>query len=462
MAGLPRISAADVHRMRRFDAVVLGAALPALVAALRLGQAGARVLVIEEEAAASAHAGWREPFLLWDAEPGGVLGACLRALAVPLIDQRRLLADDRALQIVAPHARLDWGRAGLAASELASWGLAKPDEALALLRALAAGAEGARDALLASLSPRSRRAAGLDPGAAAARAPAAPLPSPDPLSALRNTAPALRGLLRQLALTLSEVGGAELPGATELRLLGGILGGGAILAGEGGLRDLLWRRLASLFGERRRIPGPLRLVSTSQLAAIEAPGIQEIFAGRALLLNAPLEALSAAHEGPAPALLRSVAARHRRALLLLRAPAQRLPEAMAQRLLVLGGEAPLRIARFPGRRSDSDALLLVSMRAPVSASEDALHARLESAVLELAPFCADQIERRPGPGARWDRDDLLPELGKATPDAAAGSRLSSRPLIVALERGAAGATSFEDDLLLGWRAGDELQAELSS
>jgi hypothetical protein len=460
MAGLPRIPAADVHRMRRFDAVVLGASLPGLVAAIRLGQAGARVLVVEEEAAAGAHPGWREPFLLWDAEPGGVLGACLRALAVPLIDQRRLLADDFALQLVTPRARLDWGRAGLAASELASWGLAKPDEALTLLRALGAGAEGAREALLGSLSPRSRRAAGLDLGPAAVRPAASPHAAPDPAAALRQAAPALRGLLRQVALALCEAGGAELPGAAELRLLGGVLGGGAILAGDGGLRDLLWRRLASLFGERRRIPGPLRLVGTAQLAAIEAPGVPEIFAGRALLLNAPLEALAAAHDGPAPALLRSVAARHRRALLLLRAPAQRLPEAMAQRLLVLGGEEPLRIARLPVRRGDPHAELLVSLRAPIDALEAALHARLESAVLELAPFCAGQLERRSGPAARWDRDDLLPELGRATPDAAAGLRLSSRPLIVALERSAAGATSFEGDLLLGWRAGDELAAEL--
>ena len=38
MASLPRIAAADVHRVRRFDAVVLGAALPGLVAAIRLAQ----------------------------------------------------------------------------------------------------------------------------------------------------------------------------------------------------------------------------------------------------------------------------------------------------------------------------------------------------------------------------------------------------------------------------------------
>src|SRR5262245_18762111 len=129
MASLPRIAAADVHRVRRFDAVVLGGALPGIVAAIRLAQRGARVLVVEEEVAARAHPGWREPFLLWDSEPAGVLGECLPALALPLIDQRRLVADDLALQVVTKDARLDWGRAQLVAAELTSWGFTKPDDA---------------------------------------------------------------------------------------------------------------------------------------------------------------------------------------------------------------------------------------------------------------------------------------------------------------------------------------------
>jgi hypothetical protein len=449
MAGLPRIAAAEVHRVRRFDALVLGGALPGLVAAIRLAQRGARVLVVEEEAALRAHPGWREPFLLWDAEPAGVLGACLRALAVPLIDQRRLLVDDLALQVVTPRARLDWGRAPLASTELTSWGLSKPDEAFALLRALADAGTRARDALLASpAAPRARRGAG---DVSQAPAETGPLRWPP---ALEHAQPALRALLHGIAQALSEQ--ATPPSeAAALRLLGATLGGGAILSGEGGLRDLLWRRYAALFGERRSIPGPLRLVSAAQLAAVEAPGVQEILAGRALILNAPRDALARVHEGQAPSLLKAPPATHRRIELPLRAPAELLPEAMAPRLLLLGDGAPVRVARHAGRRGEQ-AELLVSTLAPRDADADAILSRLERTIDELAPFCADRLERRPLPAARWDRDDGL----LAAADSSGATRVSRSPLVVALERGASAAWGFEGDLLLGWRAGDELCAEL--
>jgi hypothetical protein len=448
MAGLPRIAAADVHRVRRFDALVLGGALPGLVAAIRLAQRGARVLVVEEEAALRAHPGWREPFLLWDAEPAGVLGACLRALAVPLIDQRRLLADDLALQLVMPHARLDWGRAPLAAAELTCWGLSKPDEAISLLRALADAGLRARDALLSGpAAPRARRG-GADP-----QAPADAGGPPRWPAALERARPELRALFSGLALALSEQA-APPPEPAALRLLGATLGGGAVLAGEGGLRDLLWRRLAALFGERRSIPGGLRLVSAAQLGALEAPGLQEIWAGRVLILNAPREALARVHEGPPPSLLRAAPAAHRRVELPLRAPAELLPEAMAPRLIVLGDGAPLRIARYAGRqREQTD--LLVSTLAPREADAAAIRTLLERAVHELAPFCGERLERRPLPAARWDRDD-----GLLAADPAGVVRVSRSPLVVSLERGAAAAFGFEGDLLLGWRAGDELCAEL--
>jgi hypothetical protein len=458
MAALPRIAAADVHRVRRFDAVVLGAALPGLVAAIRLAQRGARVLVVEEEAAARAHPAWREPFLLWDAEPRGVLGSCLRALALPLIDQRRLLAEDRALQIASPRTRIDWGRAGLAASELTSWGLAKPDESRALLRGLAAAAREARDAWLASIAPERPRK-GRD--APAAREPSADARAQDPLVALRTASPGLRALLEGLARALSDHGGAELCALARLRLLGGILAGGAVLAGEAGLRDLLWRRLASLFGERRTIQGHLRLVGTSHLAAVEAPGIQEIYAGRALVLNAPRESLALAHEAAPPALLRCAPAPWRRVTLELHAPAELLPDAMAERLIALGAGEPLRVARCGGRRAGERAELLVSTVAPRDADIPAIHARLEGAVRDLAPFCAARLETRPHPAPRWDRDDLLHDVAASAQEPAPTClRLSSRPLVVSLERAASGAFSFEGDLLLGWRAGDDLVALL--
>jgi hypothetical protein len=454
MAALPRIAAADVHRVRRFDAVVLGSALPGLVAAIRIAQRGARVLVVEEEAAARAHPGLREPFLLWDAEPTGVLGACLRALAAPLIEQRRLASDEHALQLVLPNARLDWSHARMAASELVSWGFAKPDDALPLLRSLTVGAQAARDAWLGADAPSARRAAELGrevPGVEEAEAALARAGE-----AMRGAAPPLRALLRDLGRALCDLS-SDPPPATMLRLQGGVLGG-AIVANPG-LRELLWRRLASLFGERRSIHGTLSLVTASNLAAIEAPGVQEIWAGRVLLLNAPREALAAAHAGTPPPMLRANPAPRRRISLHARVRNELLPEAMAKRVLVLGEEWPLRIARHAPRRAGEPADLIASTLAPRTADPDVVCTRLERAVRELAPFCGEALERRPPSGARWDRDDLLPE--RAGSDALpTAQRVSSRPPVLALDRDATAAHGYEGELLLGLRAGDDALAEI--
>jgi hypothetical protein len=384
-----------------------------------------------------------------------VLGSCLRALAVPLIDQRRLVADDLALQLATKDARLDWGRARLAAAELTSWGFAKPDDAHGLLSELAAAAEAVREALLASTAPR-RGPGAPARGASASVEPAASARWSD---ALLETHPRLRGLLRDLARALTDQAGLPHEPAT-LRLLGALLGGGAVVAGDGGLRELLWRRLSALFGERRAIPGPLRLVAASHLPAVEAIGVQEIWAGRVLLLNAPREALAEIHEGPAPALLRGPAAPHRRVGLHLRAPAGLLPEAMAPRVVVQGDGHPIRVARHAGPRSGAYDDLLLSTIAAHSEDAESVRARLERTLHDLAPFCAPHLERRPVPATRWDRDDLVHEASSQARDVGAGARLSSRPPVVSLEPGDAAAFGFEGSLLLGWRTGDELQAEL--
>ncbi|MFQ5418282.1 MAG: hypothetical protein ACE5FL_14750, partial [Myxococcota bacterium] len=64
MRDLPSVGVEDRFRTRRWDAVVLGGALPGLIAAIRLGMNGARVLILEETAAVDAFPGLREPFLV--------------------------------------------------------------------------------------------------------------------------------------------------------------------------------------------------------------------------------------------------------------------------------------------------------------------------------------------------------------------------------------------------------------
>ena len=121
MRGLPAVEPGASQRMRRWDAVVLGGALPGLVAAVRLGMRGERVLVLEEDAALSAFAGLREPFLMTGGDGDGVLAACLRALGVPMIDRRRLDSDACAYQIVYPGARVDVGDPAATIEELVAW-----------------------------------------------------------------------------------------------------------------------------------------------------------------------------------------------------------------------------------------------------------------------------------------------------------------------------------------------------
>jgi hypothetical protein len=125
MKGLPAVGRQERKRTRRWDALILGGALPGLVSAVVLGMRGARVLVLEERASARRHPSLREPFFMTGAARDSVLGACLRALGVPLIDQRRVEIDPLAFQIVCPGARPEVGEQGLTADEWAAWGLAQ-------------------------------------------------------------------------------------------------------------------------------------------------------------------------------------------------------------------------------------------------------------------------------------------------------------------------------------------------
>jgi phytoene dehydrogenase-like protein len=219
--GLPEVDRSPTTRTRRWDAVILGGALPGLVAAARLGMRGARVLVLEEEAALGRFAGLREPFWISGAHKQGVLGACLRALSVPLIDQRRVEPDPLAFQVTLPDARLDVGEPGLAVDEWVAWGRARPDEARNLVRACSEAATAVRDAMLESPVVHAPRRLARAPRRPAERDGASPAPSPRELAATVAAAPPrLAALLAAQVRTLSNLGVAEPGPAARARLLG--------------------------------------------------------------------------------------------------------------------------------------------------------------------------------------------------------------------------------------------------
>ncbi|MBW2493415.1 MAG: hypothetical protein JRE43_01590, partial [Deltaproteobacteria bacterium] len=134
MRGLPPVG--STYRVRRWDAVVLGTALPGLVAAIRLGMRGLRVLILEEDTAAVAYRGLREPFVMTGNGNDGVLGSCLKALGIPLIDRRRIRTIFPAYQVAMPRARIDVGDAERTAEELEAWNLSPEATARNLVASL--------------------------------------------------------------------------------------------------------------------------------------------------------------------------------------------------------------------------------------------------------------------------------------------------------------------------------------
>jgi hypothetical protein len=457
--------------------VVLGGALPGLVTAIVLGQRGARVLVLEEEAAARGFPGLREPFYLPGSERDGILGACLRALGVPLIDQRRVQVDPVGLQVVMPDARIDVGNAELSASEWVSWGLAKPQLARALARGLHAAADAERRALLAAPFVRSGRKLGLGalrptparkplvpPLAEAAPAAARGLPA-----GLAELPPRLGALLEAQLRGLTRLGGAAPSPEARARLLGAPFEGAATIRGTPWLREILRQRVQSLYGEFRRLAGPFSLVAVSGQPGIAQPGSEEVWAGRALVVNAPLSTLSRVIEQEQILeLLRTPPERHRRHCLHLRIPRRAVPEAMAPRVLrIADPDAPLEGANLiavrifpPSGNAELADLVVSAVAAAESADGAALDRALEAAAAELLPFA--ECTRSALPAPRWDTDDPLPDpLPGAGWPADTEVRASSRQPVYCLERSAVAALGVEGDLLLGWRTGEAIIAELA-
>ncbi|MCH2186151.1 hypothetical protein MK280_09790, partial [Myxococcota bacterium] len=148
MAGLRPAANVQQLRARRWDAIVLGSSLYGLVAAARLGAAGQRVLVVEEERAQALHPALREPFFLAGTRDEGVLDACLRELHIPLIDRRRISPEPLAWQLIGDDFRMDIGSPNITRQELATWGFCDEEQAGHLVRTLTVTTEAERQVML--------------------------------------------------------------------------------------------------------------------------------------------------------------------------------------------------------------------------------------------------------------------------------------------------------------------------
>jgi len=485
MSALRSIAIDARHRARRWDAIVLGSGVPALLAAARIGLPGHRVLVVAEQAAANLAPPLREPFFYAGAR-GGVLEAALRELKLPLIDRRRFQPEDIAYQVIGPDLRLDVGPLARSADELVAWGLEKPGPAHAMVGGLAAAAEIERQHLLAA--PVVRAGGGLRALARGASAAASAVPAgARGLPAEVANAPAKLGRLfaAQVRALANHASGGPSSEACA-RLLGDAQGGGAAVEpGVPGLLDVLRRRVESLYGELRSVrSGAFELVNAGGVPGLLLGESSEVWLGKALVVAASPSALAASmaaesRRGGEPdasavdAIARALGARAagaaRRLLFHFRAPRALLPEGMAARLVLLtlpdakdpqDGVASVALHAAGPRSEIVDLVVRTFACAGESASDAA--SRVEAALRELMPFAAAQLERVRIERPSWDDDDWLE-------DAPAGSnwpgeaelRVSNRPAVYRLDRPAVAGLGLEGDLLLGWRSGDAIAAELA-
>ena len=474
MGVLPVLSKKVGPRTRRWDVVIVGSAIGALVAAARLGMAGLRVLVVEEEGARDAFAGLREPFFYAGLRDGGVLEVTLRELGVPLIDRRRLEPCPSAFQVVAPNLRLEMGMPDRTQNELALWGLAPPGESNALLRALERASEAERKAMLDSplvyIGRRGRRRS--NPVDAFGRG----LPAE-----VQAASGSLSRLLEAQVRALSNLATATPSSEARARLLGSVLAGGIELRqGPPWLHGLLRRRVEAHFGEFRSPREGFQLVSAGGQPGVALRDTGELWLGRSLVIACPGTRLATClDQDPVPAFLREPRPGCRRIQLHLRAPARAIPEGMGQRLVLLGTSHPSRdfecdpASPLPGGQiatlsifgcgpGQGDRDLVAAMIAPPDTSPESVEAELEARVRSLFPFEKGSLRRCEGPRPRWDDDSWLEDpprhLGWPTQ---IPLRVSSRPPVYRLDRAEVAGLGLEGDLLLGWRAGDAIARELS-
>lgn len=446
-------------RARRWDVLVLGSALPGLAAAVRMGMAGLRVLIAEEDTAARTPDLLREPFFL----PGGpVLDGCLRALGVPLIERRSLEARDLSYQVLLPDARVDVGGVPLTAEELVAWGLAKPDAAASLLRGLAEAGRAEGQILLEGGWIRRSAIRRTRMGGAGAAARGLPIDFP-----------AAEGDLARFfdvqARVLASQPAAELTPEARARVLGGALAGGARFdAPDQTIRALLRRRLEALHGEIRTLGCPFGLVELGDAPGLARVGPDDAWLGRAMLLNAPGHRLAHAlrswrQDVPKP--VTGEAPTHRRLAVHYVGLREAVPEPLADRAICWDGgdDAPIEIAQLPSGRGRRFVELVLAREVPFDADDEREAARMAAAVAEFVPDDARRAKRAPlAPRPLWDdeaaRGPRTPGIGWPEP---VDPRTPGRSAVYRIPRDGFASLGAEGELLLGWRIGDAIRDALA-
>jgi hypothetical protein len=458
------VAPSDGLRSRRWDAVILGSGISALVTAARLGMAGQRVLVVEEEATRTSFAGLREPFFLAGARDSGILHLGLRELTLSLIDRRRIEEEEISLQLVGRDLRPDIGSAELTAEELVAWGVCKPDDAHRLVRSLGEASEAERKAMLASPLVRLGRRMGRNrPGTHGSHRRGLPAEA-------AGAGPDLARLLDAQVRALSNLATTTPGPEAQARLLGSLLKGGAgFQGGPPWLHEILRRRVESVFGEFRTLSRKFRLVSVMNQPGIAVQGNSEIWVGRMLIIAAPPTALASILEPKdTPDFLKPKRKTRRRLCVHLRVRREILPEGMSKRVVLLSEPGPTgepgalaTLSVFP-RDNDPKWVDLVVRSIALEGLEPAVQEqRLVERVLALMPFHADQIERIAIKRPLWDDDNWLedPVHGACWPGEL-DLRVSTKLPIYMLDRSWVAGLGLEGDLLLGLRAGELLQKEL--
>jgi hypothetical protein len=173
---------------------------------------------------------------------------------------------------------------------------------------------------------------------------------------------------------------------------------------------------------------------------------------------------------PVPEVLATGRRWRRRLVVHLRCPRSAIPVGMKPRVILIpdpkrGGppEGIVMLSLFAGP-DNPDFVDLVArgvLDGDTDLDAEVAEDEIEARVRMLFPFSQETVARCPTRRPRWDDDDWLedPPPGIGWPGEI-DLRVSTRPPMYRLDRSGAAGLGLEGDLLLGWRGGDAIAAEL--